>query len=275
MMGAWRCDGRLILGFMLCGVFTVCALVGPFAAPYDPHTIALERALEGPSGEHPFGTDALGRDLLSRTLWGARLAFVVCVLGVGSGAACGTALGLWVGMVGGTAERIVMRAVDVLLAFPGFLLALAAAAALGPGTENLIASVGFFSFPPFVRVARAEARALVKEEFVAAARAYGSPPSRILYRHILPNAIGPLLALASLRMAAALTAASGLSFLGLGPPLPTADWGAMLDEGREYLWTAPRLVLVPGAALFLSSIGFYLLGEGLSQPGKDPGLEGR
>lgn len=274
-MDGRRRDGRLTLGLILCGMFALCAALGPLAAPYDPHAIVLERALQGPSKEHVLGTDALGRDLLSRTLWGARLAFVVCVLGVAGGAACGTALGLWVGMVGGIAERIVLRAVDVLLAFPGFLLALAAAAALGPGTENLIVSVGFFSFPPFVRVARAEASALMREEFVAAARAYGAPLGRVLWRHILPNAAGPLVALAALRMAAALTTASGLSFLGLGPPLPTADWGAMLDEGRAYLWTAPRLVVVPGAALFLSSIGFYLLGEGLSRPGNDLASDGR
>lgn len=255
---------RLALGGALAALFVAAALFGPALAPEDPNAINLSRAFEPPNPGSILGRDELGRDLLSRTLHGARLSFLVSVLGVGLGAAVGVFAGLWAGYAGGLAERAIMRCVDVLLSFPGFLLALMAAAAIGPGTKNLIVAVGFFSFPDFARVARAKARSLRREEYVAAARTLGASDRYILRRHILVNAWPPVAALCALRMAQAIAAASGLSFLGLGPPLPTADWGTMIDLGREYLWIAPRLVLLPGAAIALSSFGFYLLGDGLS-----------
>lgn len=255
---------RLVLGGILSSLFVAAALFGPTLAPFDPNATELARAFEAPTTDSVLGRDELGRDLFSRTLHGARLAFLISVLGVGAGAIVGTAAGLWAGYVGGIWERVVVRCVDILLAFPGFLLALVAATAVGPGTLNLIVAVGFFSFPAFVRVARAGSRSLRKEEYVAAARTLGANHLHILHRHILVNAWAPVIALSALRMAQAIATASGLSFLGLGPPLPTPDWGTMIDTGREYLWIEPRLVLVPGLALALSSLGFYLLGDALS-----------
>lgn len=257
-------DGRVRLGFFLTTFFLIAALVGPVLVPNDPYAISLTDAFAPPSFAHPLGRDELGRDLLARTVHGARLALVVAVAGVGWGAFFGVALGMWVGLRGGIVDRLVLRGIDVLLAFPGFLLALVAAAALGPGVGNLAVAVGFFSFPPFVRVARTMARAHASMDYVLAARTFGARISHIAWVHVVPNSLPPLGALAAMHMASALTTASGLSFLGLGPPLPAADWGAMLDAGRAYLWHAPRLVIVPGMALFWSATGFYLLGEGLS-----------
>lgn len=259
-----------IIGLSLTVTFLLSAAAGPLLTSADPYAIAPQKAFSPMSIEHPLGTDELGRDLLERTLHGARLAFMISVVGVGLGALFGISVGVWVGFVGGILDRCTMRLVDVLLAFPGFLLALVAAAALGPGVGNLMIAVGFFSFPPFVRVARTLARSLGREEYVAAARTFGARTRNILASHILPNAAGPLCALAALRMAAALTTASGLSFIGLGPPLPAADWGSMLDMGRAYLWQYPRLVIVPGVALFWSSMGFYLLGEGIHERFRSP-----
>jgi len=229
--------------------------------------IELERSLEPPSLAHPLGRDALGRDLLARIVHGARLACAVAFGGVALGASFGIWLGIWAGYAGGIVERAVMRAIDVLMAFPGFLLALLAASLLGPGVPSLVFAVGFFSFPAFARVARSLAASLKGELYVKAATALGAPRRRILLRHILRNAAPPLIALVSLRMGGAIATASGLSFLGLGPAPPTPEWGAMLDSGRAYLWLSPRLVLAPGLALVLSALGFYLLGDGLGRRG--------
>lgn len=258
--------GRLLSGAFLTALLIFTAVAGPALVRHDPLAIRLERALEPPTLAHPLGLDALGRDLLARVVHGARLACAIAVGGVSLGALFGIWLGVWVGYSGGLAERTVMRVVDVLMAFPGFLLALLAASLLGPGAGNLVVAVGFFSFPAFVRVARSLARSLRGELYVAAAMALGASQRHILARHVLRNAAGPLLALVSLRMGAAIATASGLSFLGLGPAPPAPEWGSMLDSGRAYLWIAPRLVLVPGLALFFSSLGFYLLGDALGRP---------
>src|SRR5690606_36479333 len=158
------------------------------------------------------------------------------------------------------------RPADVLLAFPGFLLALVAATVLGPGTINLAIAVGFFSFPTFARVARATLRSLAPGPYHTAGRSPGASDLRLLFQYPFRSAAGPLISLTAFRMGLSLATASDLSFLGLGPPAPTPEWGSMLDAGREYLWLAPRLVLAPGAALFFSSLGLYLLGDGLSHP---------
>lgn len=259
-----------MIGACLTGALVATALLGPAIVFEDPLAISLDKAFAAPSLSHPFGRDALGRDLFARTVYGARLACLITFSGVATGASAGIWLGVWAGYTGGWRERTAMRLIDVMLAFPGFLLALAAATLLGPGTVNLIVAVGFFSFPTFARVARAMTLSLKEELYVTAARSLGASDRRILVRHLLKNAAGPLIALATLRMGSALATASGLSFLGLGPPAPTPEWGAMLDAGREYLWLAPRLVIVPGAALFLSSLGLYLLGDGLRQSDDPP-----
>jgi len=261
--------GRLVAGGLLTALLLFTALAGPFLVPSDPYGIQLDRALEPPSLAHPLGRDALGRDLLARVVHGARYACGVAFGGVAAGAALGIWLGAWAGYLGGRADRIISRAVDVLMAFPDLLLALLAAALLGPGLLNVTAAVGIYSLPDFARVARSLSASLREENYVMASAALGAPSRRVLVRHILKNAAGPLIALVSLRMGRAMAAASGLSFLGLGPPPPAPEWGAMLESGRAYLWIAPRLVLAPGAALFLSALGFYLLGDGLGRSGGD------
>lgn len=261
---------RLLLGGCMTSLLIATALVGPSIVSQDPLSIALDQALAPPSLAHPLGRDALGRDLLARTVYGARVALLISFLGVILGASAGIMLGVWAGYAGGWRESVAMRLVDVLLAFPGFLLALVAATLLGPGTINLAVAVGFFSFPTFARVARAMTRSLKQELYVTAARSLGASDLWIFFRHLLRNAAGPLISLTALRMGLSLATASGLSFLGLGPPAPTPDWGSMLDAGREYLWLAPRLVLAPGAALFFSSLGLYLLGDCLRQPEDRP-----
>lgn len=258
-------DGRLAAGLLLTALLILTALFGPSLYPRDPNAVVLERALEGISRESPLGRDELGRDLLARAIHGARMALWVSGGGVFLGAFAGVWFGLWCGFRGGVFDRLSARFVDLLLAFPGFLLALTAAAVLGPGTANLIVAVGLFSFPPFARVARTLILTLKEERYVQAARVIGAGSLRILGRHVLPSALAPLAALLSMRMAHAIATASGLAFLGLGPPLPTPEWGLMLDSGREYMWIAPRLVLVPGCALFFSALGFYLVGEGVAQ----------
>jgi len=255
---------RFWTGAALSALFAAAALFGPALAAHDPHETHLERAFERPSAGHWFGLDELGRDLFSRALVGARQAFFVSVVGVGFGAAAGTLLGLWSGYCGGIFDRVTARAIDALLAFPGFLLALVVASAASPGTTSLVIAVGFFSFPAFARVARATARSLREEAYVAASIVLGAARGYILRRHVLANAWPPLAALSAVRMGQAIATASGLSFLGLGPPLPFPDWGTMIDTGREYLWVEPRLVLVPGVCVALSSLGFYLLGDALS-----------
>lgn len=262
--------GRLVAGGLISGLLLVVAFVGPLLVTEDPIAISLEQALEPPSLAHPFGRDALGRDLLARTVYGARLACMIAVGGVMLGATAGVWLGVWAGFAGGLRERIVVRLIDVLLAFPGFLLALITATLFEPGVLNLVIAVGFYSFPVFTRMARSMTLSLKQELYVVAAQSLGASDARIFLKHLIRNAAGPLLALASLRMGAAIATASGLSFLGLGPPPPTPEWGAMLDAGRAYLWIAPRLVLIPGAALFVSSLGFYLLGDGLRHVAEPP-----
>lgn len=264
-IGSARGPARLWAGLALTVLLVATAVAGPWLYPKDPRAVDLERAFEGISSGSPLGRDELGRDLLARTIHGARMALWIAGGGVLLGAAGGVLLGMWCGYAGGALDRFFTRLVDVLLAFPGLLLALAAAAVLGPGTESLLAAVAVFSFPPFARVAGSLIRSLKKERYVEAARAAGAREVRIIVRHVLPGAAAPLIAFVSMRMAHALATASGLSLLGLGPPLPAPEWGVMLDLGREYLWIAPRLVVVPGGALFLSALGFYLIGDALSQ----------
>lgn len=256
---------RLRAGLFLTALLVLTAAFGPSLYPRDPNAVELDRALEGISFFSPLGRDELGRDLLARTIHGARLALVTGAAGVLLGAVPGVWLGMWCAYSGGAVDRLFARCIDVLLAFPGFLLALLTAAMLGPGTGSLIAAVGVFSFPPFARVARALMLSAKEERYILSARVLGAGELRIIARHVLPSAAAPLLSLLSLRMAHAIATASGLAFVGLGPPLPTPEWGVMLDSGREYLWIAPRLVLAPGCALFLSALGFYLLGEGLTE----------
>jgi peptide/nickel transport system permease protein len=250
------------------GLVAIAALVGaaalaPWLAPADPTEQALERMLEPPGRAHLLGTDDLGRDVLSRLLHGARISLAVGVLSVGLSLAVGVGLGLVAGYRGGVVDEVLMRIMDGLLAFPALVLALAITAALGPSLRNAMLAIGIVGIPGFARLVRGQVLSLRALEFVEAARAAGSGDARIVLRHIVPGTLAPVIVHGSLRVAFAVLAEAGLSFLGLGTQPPTPSWGAMLSAGREYLEMAPWLALAPGAAIFVTTLAFNLLGDGL------------
>ena len=252
-------------GLTLVLFFLLMAAFGPWVAPRDPLKQQLEGSLGGPSWSHGLGRDELGRDILSRILYGARIslgmALGACLIAAGAG----VTVGLVAADRGGVLEEILMRAVDVVLAFPGFLLAIAVVSALGPGIVNVAIAVGVNTMPGFARIAHSTAHAVKEMEHVTAARALGNSGSRILWRHILPNCLAPIVVQFTLRMGTVVVIGSGLSFLGLGAQPPSPEWGAMLSTAREYLRTAPHLSLVPGLAILLLVLGWNLLGDGLTE----------
>ncbi|MDR7419075.1 MAG: ABC transporter permease [Armatimonadota bacterium] len=252
-----------VLGLVVVGTFTLLAVIAPWISPWPPNTQDLMNTLAPPSGEHLLGTDQLGRDLLSRIIFGARTSMGLGVVVVGIGLLAGTALGLTAGLAGRAVDAVVMRSVDMLMAFPSILLALAIVSALGPGLLNAMIAIGIAATPRFVRIMRASVLGVKPREFVEAARAVGASELRVALVHVLPNALAPVTVFATLLMAEAVLTAAGLGFLGIGVQPPTAEWGAMLSEGRTYLRTAPHVVTLPGVAIMLMVLGFNLLGDGL------------
>jgi peptide/nickel transport system permease protein len=251
-----------IVGVVGSVAFIVCALIGPHVAPFAPLSMSND-TLVPPGAGHWFGTDDLGRDVLSRLLHGARISLAVGVLSVGLSLALGVGLGLVAGYRGGVVDEVLMRIMDGLLAFPALVLALAITAALGPSLRNAMLAIGIVGIPGFARLVRGQVLSLRALEFVEAARAAGSGDARIVLRHIVPGTLAPVIVHGSLRVAFAVLAEAGLSFLGLGTQPPTPSWGAMLSAGREYLEMAPWLALAPGAAIFVTTLAFNLLGDGL------------
>jgi peptide/nickel transport system permease protein len=252
-----------VAGGLITAAFVVAAVLAPAIAPHDPLAQSLADRLAPPDASHWLGRDEFGRDLLSRVLWGARLSLA---LGAGAtllAALAGVPLGLVAGYAGGRLDGWLMRAVDVLLAFPGILLALAVVAVAGSGTASLVVAIAVFSLPAFARLARASALAIRATEFVEAARALGTGTGRILLVHVLPNALGPIVVQSTLAVAGAILTASALSFLGVGVPPPAPEWGGMISDGRAYLRVAPQLVAVPGVALALVTFGLNALGDAL------------
>jgi peptide/nickel transport system permease protein len=252
-----------LAGLAISALFVVVALAGPALVSERPTQTNFRAILKPPSAAHWFGTDELGRDVLSRVVHGARISLTLVLAAVLAALLGGGSAGIWAGYRGGHVEMVTMRAIDVLLALPGFLLALVAITILGVGTETLVVAVALYSAPTFARVGHAAALALRPVEFVQAALSQGASETWILARHVLPNVVSPLLVQASLRMATALLLASSLSFLGLGVQPPAPEWGAMLANGRSYLSTSPHVVLFPGLAIMLVTLGFNLLGDGL------------
>jgi peptide/nickel transport system permease protein len=244
-------------------VFVLAAAVAPWVAPHDPIALGLGQQLKAPSLEYPLGTDELGRDLLSRLLWGARYTLLITIGAVALALIVGTASGIYSGFLGGWSDTVIMRVMDVLLAMPGFLLAIAIIAALGVGIVNVIIAVGVHAIPVFARIVRGATLSIREQEYVQAARALGSPNSRIMLRHILPNVTPPVLVQTTLQLATAILTASGLSFLGLGTQPPTPEWGAMLSAGRSYITSNPQLAAIPGLAILLVALGFNFMGDGL------------
>ena len=252
-----------VTGLVITAFFLLVSLAGPELVSDPPAQTNFRAILKPPNAAHWFGTDELGRDVMSRVVHGARISLQLVLAAVLLALLAGGGLGIWAGFRGGRTEMLIMRAIDVLLALPGFLIALVAITILGVGTVNLVIAVAIYSLPAFARVGHAAALALRPADFVQAAISQGATDARILAHHVLPNVLSPLIVQASLRMATALLLASSLSFLGLGvqPPLP--EWGAMLANGRSYLSTSPHVVLFPGLAIMLVTLGFNLLGDGL------------
>jgi peptide/nickel transport system permease protein len=252
-----------VIGFVITAAFLVVSVAGPALVSEPPLKTNFRAILKPPSWAHWFGTDELGRDILSRVVHGARISLELVLSAVCGALLAGGGLGIWAGFRGGYVETMTMRAIDVLLALPGFLIALVTITILGVGTVNLIIAVSIYSIPAFARIGHAAALSLRPVEFVQAAVSQGATDLRVLLRHVLPNVLSPLFVQASLRMATALLLASSLSFLGLGVQPPMPEWGAMLANGRSYLSTSPHVVLFPGLAIMLVTLGFNLLGDGL------------
>jgi peptide/nickel transport system permease protein len=252
-----------VLGAAIVLALVAAALLAPLIAPRDPLLMNQAIRLQPPSADHALGTDNYGRDLFTRLVYGTRVSLVVGLASVALAVAIGTTLGLASGYLAGWADLLLMRIVDVVLAFPSLLLALSLVSVLGTGVGSVIVAVGLVQWTTYARVVRATALALKQEEFILAARALGLPGPRIAIRHILPNALAPLLVLATLGIGGAITTEAALSFLGLGVPPPTPSWGATLAFGLAFLRDSPHLATFPGLAIMLTVLGFNLLGDGL------------
>ncbi len=252
------------VGLLLLAIFLVSALFAPWLAPQGPAQIDLSGRLLAPSHTHWFGTDELGRDILSRTLYGARISLTVAVSVVALSLSVGLVAGALAGFYGGWTDTVLnVYVTNAFLALPGILLAIAFVAFLGPGLFNLILALSLSGWVGYARLVRAQVMAVREREFVEAARALGASDLRILARHILPNILQPLIVQAAIGMAGAVLAEATLSFLGLGVPPPTASWGAMLNDARSHLFDSPHLVLFPAMAVMLAVLSFNFIGDAL------------
>ena len=242
-------------------VAIVVSAGAPWLSPHAPNLVDVANPDAPPSWVHPLGTDELGRDIVSRLLWGGRNTLLITLAAVALAFVAGSALGVVAGYYGGLGGTVIMRAMDVLLAIPGFLLAVAVIAALGVGLGNVIVAIGINSIPPFARIARGSTLLARQEVYVQAAQALGAGEGTIMTRHIFPNILSPLVVQSTLRLATAILTASGLSFLGLGVQPPAAEWGAMLSVGRNYITSSPQLVVIPGMAILVVTLAFNVVGD--------------
>jgi peptide/nickel transport system permease protein len=252
-----------VVGLTIVTGLAVAAVIGPIIAPYDPTSQALANRLRGPSMAHPFGTDQLGRDILSRMLYGARLSLGIAVAVTAIRLVLGTAIGLIAGYAGGVIDEALMRLVDVQLAFPGLILALVIAGILGPSLRNVMIALAVVGWASYARIVRGSVLSTKEQEFVKAAQLMGVSRTRITLRHLLPNVASPVIVLATLNLGTVVLATAGLSFIGLGAQPPTPEWGTMLSSGRHHLRDAWWIANVPGVAIMLTVFGFNLLGDGL------------
>lgn len=258
-----RRNPNFVIGLGIVTIYVLTAILGPHLAPHDPYKQNLARKLEGPSLEHMLGNDELGRDILSRIMDGGRFTLGMSVAAASLGLAAGLVLGATSGYFGGRIDAVVMAGVNVMVAFPELLIAIGIISVLGSGAFNLVLAIGLAAIPSFARLVRASVLSIRNEQFVEAAVAAGFSTRRIIVRHILPNALAPLLVHVTYTVAAAILIASGLSFLGLGVQPPASEWGVMLSRGRDYFRVAPHIVTIPGIVIAVGVLGLNLLGDGL------------
>lgn len=264
-LGRFLANKLAVFGALILLVFAAVALLAPVISPYDPAQASFTNLRSAPSPEHAFGTDELGRDNLTRVLYGARVSLSAGLVSVTLAMLSGTFFGLIAGYFRGWLDELIMRVVDAMLALPFLVLAITLAAILGPSLQNTMLAIAIVTAPAFARVARGEVLAQREREYVQAAQALGASSGRTLWRHLLPNISGPLIVQTSLAIANAVLAESSLSFLGLGVQPPTPSWGSMLNTARGYLADAPWLAIFPGLAIFLTVLAFNLVGDGLRE----------
>jgi peptide/nickel transport system permease protein len=263
-----------LIGLALLAFILILTIGAPLFTPYDPIAIRSGPPLTAPNAEHFFGTDPFGRDLYTRVLYGGRISLRLGVIAVLIAATSGSILGLLSGFYGSWVDHVIMRCIDVLLAFPGILLALIIIYVIGPGMTNAMIAVGISAIPRYTRLIRGSVLSAREEVYVEAARVVGCRDNGIMFRHILPNVVGPVIVLSTLSLASAILIASGLSFLGLGASPPTPEWGVMLAEGRDHLRQAWWLTTFPGVAIMITVLGMNLFGDAL-RDAFDPRLHGQ
>lgn len=252
-----------MVGVVIIALFIVGAVFAPYLTSYDPAASRLENALQPPSAEHLLGTDELGRDLLTRLLYGSRISLNIGLISVAIGLAVGVPVGAFSGYYGGKLDLLTQRLIDIMIAFPGILLAIVVVSVLGIGVTNVMIATGIASVPIYARLVRGSVLSVKKTAFVAAAKAAGIRDRSIIFRHILPNCLGPIIVQSTFQIATAILWAAGLSFLGLGAQPPLPEWGAILSRGRMYMRVSHHITTFPGIAILLMVLGFNLLGDGL------------
>lgn len=252
-----------VAGAALVLLFIFISIAAPIITPHDYEAADFGRVRQAPSTAHWMGTDELGRDLFSRLLFGARLSLTVGLISVGIGVVVGGPLGLVSGYLGGRIDQVIMRIMDVMLAFPSILLAILMVAAFGPSLNNAMIAIGVVSIPIYARLIRSSTLTIKEELYIEASRSMGTTAQRILFRHVLPNTIAPIVVQSTLQIAVAIQASAALGFLGLGAPPDVPEWGNMLQKGRTYILSAPHIVIFPGLAIMFVVLGFNLMGDGL------------
>ena len=262
-MAELRSNRLTLIGAIIVAVLGFVAIVGPTIVPYDPAAQDLSNRLQAPSLAHPLGTDQLGRDMATRLIYGARVSLGIAIAVTAIRVVIGTVVGLVAGYAGGWVDELLMRLVDIQLAFPGLVLALVVAGILGPSLRNVMIALSIVGWTTYARVVRGSVLSIKEREYVDAARLAGTPRRRIFKRHLLPGVINPVIVIATLNLGTVVLATAGLSFIGLGAQPPTPEWGTMLAGGREYVRSAWWIVNAPGVAIMLTVFGFNLLGDGL------------
>ncbi len=261
-----------VLGMIIIAIIILSAILAPVISPYDPIKQNILARYKAPSAKYLLGTDELGRDILSRIIYGARYSLLIGVITISLALVFGVFLGVVAGYFGGLADLLIMRVMDIMLAFPYILLAIVIVAILGPDLQNAMIAISIVNIPMFARIIRSSVLSIKESEYVQSARALGATDFWIIMKHLLPNCMAPLIVQSTLSIASAILSAAGLSFLGLGAQPPTPEWGAMLSDARSALQLAPWVVTFPGLAIMLNVLGFNLLGDGL-RDALDPKLK--